>query len=98
LYFLSTNKYAPERASAPVIENSYIFPQGTLLADIPRKITPAVKSRNPKTIKALANLPTRSVLEKSNFVFLIDLAGVLTDHATSTECAKKASVYKAIEA
>jgi hypothetical protein len=49
-------------------------------------------------MKALANLPTRSVLEKSNFVFFTDLAGVLTDQATSTACAKKASVNKAIEA
>jgi hypothetical protein len=35
-------------------------------------------------MKALANLPTRSVLEKSNLVFLTELAGVFTDQATST--------------
>jgi hypothetical protein len=60
-----------------------MLPQGTRFAEIPRKITPGSKSKKPKTIKAVASLPTRSVREKSNFVFLTDVAGVFTDHATS---------------
>jgi hypothetical protein len=53
------------------------------LAEIPLNTTPGSKSKNPMTIKAEANLPILSVLEKSNLVFLTLLAGVLTDHATS---------------
>jgi hypothetical protein len=43
-------------------------------------------------MNAEASLPTRSVREKSSFVFFTDLAGVLTDHATSTAWAKNANV------
>jgi hypothetical protein len=83
LYFFSANKYAPLNASAPVIENSYMLPHGTRFAETPLKITPGSKSKKPITIKAVASRPTRSVREKSNLVFLTDLAGVFTDQATS---------------
>ena len=92
LYFFKANKYAALKANAPVIENSYILPHGTLFAEIPLKITPGSRSKNPKTMNAEASLPIRSVLEKSSFVFFTDLAGVLTDHATSTAWAKNANV------
>ena len=84
LYFFKPNRYAAENARAPVIENSYIFPHGTRFAEMPRKMTPVNNNKKPRNINAEASLPTRSVREKSNFVFLTDAAGVLTDQATST--------------
>ena len=69
-----------------------MFPQGTLLADIPLKTTATSKSANPITIKAEPSLPTLSVREKSSFVFLTEAAGVLIDQATSTACVNKARV------
>ncbi len=68
-----------------------MLPQGTRLADMPLKITPANKSNVPITIKADPKRPSRSVLEKSNLVFLTSTAGVLTDQATSTAWARKAN-------
>ena len=46
--------------------------------------TPGRSNKNPKIINAEASRPIRSVCEKSSFVFFTELAGVLTDHATST--------------
>lgn len=74
-----------------MIENSYIFPHGTRFADSPLNTTPASKRIVASSINADPSRPTRSVLEKSNFVFLTDNAGVFTDHATSIEWARNAS-------
>ena len=60
-YFRSAKRYAPEKANAPVIENSYMFPHGTLLAETPRAITPANKRTKPKIINAVAIRATFSV-------------------------------------
>ena len=60
-YLRSAPRYAPVNASAPVIENSYMFPHGTRPAEIPRVTTPANKRINPKIIIAVATRATFSV-------------------------------------
>ena len=81
-HFDNENKYAAQSVNAPVMENSYILPQGTRCAESPRVATAIVTIKNPRIIIAVPTRPARSVLEKSNAVDL-DPSTFLTDHATS---------------
>ena len=60
-YLINAAKYAPVNARAPVMENSYMFPQGTRPAEMPRVTTPKNKRMNPKIIIAVATRATFSV-------------------------------------
>ena len=93
LYFQSANRYAPVKARAPVIENSYIFPQGTRWAETPRKITATSRAMKARTIITVPRLPLRLVRVKSNLVFASKLR---TENATSIAWAINATAKRAI--
>ena len=63
------------------MENSYIFPQGTRSAEIPRKITPTNSERKARTIITVPRSPLRLVRVKSNLVLSSELR---SENATST--------------
>ena len=75
------------------MENSYIFPQGTLSAEMPRETTATSKQRKARTIITVPRSPLRLVLVKSNLVLSPELR---SENATSIAWAINATVKRTI--